>query len=49
MLAPGLVTPKPLVWSHCWEYIIEINNDERGAIADFTMISDIRITKAEPE
>ena len=30
-------------------FIIEIDNDERGVIGDFTMISDIRITKAEPE
>ena len=28
---------------------IEIDNDERGVIGDFTMISDIRITKAKPE
>ena len=30
-------------------YIIEIDNDERGVIGDFTTISDVRITKAEPE
>ena len=29
--------------------IIEIDNDERGVIGDFTTISDIRITKAKPE
>ena len=28
---------------------IEIDNDERGVIGDFTTISDIRITKAKPE
>ena len=28
---------------------IEIDNDKRGIIGDFTTISDIRITKAEPE
>ena len=28
---------------------IVIGNDERGVIGDFTTISDIRITKAEPE
>ena len=27
--------------------IIEIDNDERGVIGDFTMISNIRITKAK--
>ena len=27
--------------------IIEIDNDERGVIGDFTTISDIRITKAK--
>ena len=31
------------------KFIIEIDNDERGVIGDFTMISDIRITKAKPE
>ena len=30
-------------------FVIEIDNDERGVIRDFTTISDIRITKAEPE
>ena len=30
-------------------YTIEIDNDERGVICDFTTISDIRITKAKPE
>ena len=29
--------------------VIETDNDERGVIGDFTMISDIRIKKAEPE
>ena len=29
------------------EINIEIDNDERGVIGDFTTISDIRITKAE--
>ena len=29
--------------------IIEIDNDERGVIGDFTTISDIRITKVKPE
>ena len=28
---------------------IEIDNDERGVIGDFTTISDIRITKVKPE
>ena len=28
---------------------IEIDNNERGDIGDFTTISDIRITKSEPE
>ena len=28
--------------------IIEIDNDERGVIGDFTTISDIRIAKAKP-
>ena len=32
----------------CYDITIEIDNDERGVIRDFT-ISDIRITKAEPE
>ena len=27
--------------------IIEIDNDERGVIGDFTTMSDIRITKAD--
>ena len=27
--------------------VIEIDNDERGVIGDFTTISDIRITKAK--
>ena len=31
------------------EFDIEIDNDERGVIGDFTTISDIRITKAKPE
>ena len=31
------------------ENTIEIDNDERGVTGDFTMISDIRIKKAEPE
>ena len=31
------------------KYNIEIDNDERGVICDFTTISDIRITKAKPE
>ena len=30
-------------------FSIEIDNDERGVIGDFTTISDIRITKAKPE
>ena len=34
---------------HTPTYIIEIDNDERGVIGDFTTISDIRITKAKPE
>ena len=29
--------------------IIEIDNDERGVIGDFTTIRDIRIMKVEPE
>ena len=36
----------------CWSKIvriIKIDNDKRGVIGDFTMISDIRITKAKPE
>ena len=28
---------------------IEIDNDERGVIGDFTTVSNIRITKAKPE
>ena len=28
---------------------IEIDNDEQGVIGNFTIISDIRTTKAEPE
>ena len=33
--------------SQNFKLIIEIDNDERGVIGDFTTISDIRITKAE--
>ena len=29
------------------KFHIEIDNDERGVIGNFTMISDIRITKAD--
>ena len=32
-----------------YEVIIEIDNDKRGVIGDFTTSSNIGITKAEPE
>ena len=32
---------------HTGVFDIEIDNDERGVIGDFTTISDIRITKAD--
>ena len=31
------------------KFSIEIDNDERGVIGDFTTISDIRIMKAKPD